>query len=172
MTGILAGKERTDDRVRLLDRFAERGFVCLVVGMLDESSTATPKGLRNINGYMAVPAGHPWRRGRPTPSACPSSRTSARHGRSRRSSRSRDRAPGLDGWWIVGFDCAHAGDVTHCEAMDKSSNPLLRNMRDRGDVWRDEDYVRAELRSLALQAASVDGPRLDAEPADPFAEEP
>lgn len=48
-------------------------------------------------------------------------------------------------WWF-GFDCAHSGDVT----------PAFRQLFplwDRGDTYKDIDYVRAEVSKLAAQLA-------------------
>ena len=49
-----------------------------------------------------------------------------------------------DGLWWFGFDCAHAGDSV-------PSYPT----EDRGDVYRDEDYVIAECKSLAKQLSEI-----------------
>lgn len=47
--------------------------------------------------------------------------------------------PGMDGIWI-GFDCAHSGDLCPKYGAQK------------GDVYRDIEYVRGEVASLARQA--------------------
>lgn len=44
-----------------------------------------------------------------------------------------------DGLWWLGFDCAHAGDARSPDHVRE------------GEVWRDEDFVAAECRSLAEQ---------------------
>lgn len=58
---------------------------------------------------------------------------------------SEDHAPGEDpdGQWYFGFDCAHAGDLVPGSTAFE------------GDVYRDQDFVDAELRSglAALSAA-------------------
>jgi len=53
---------------------------------------------------------------------------------------------GLDIWW-VGFDCAHSSDLV----------PGLWLHIGTGGVYRDLDYVRAELEKLASQAAAAYG---------------
>lgn len=50
-----------------------------------------------------------------------------------------------DGLWWFGFDCAHAGDL--CPGMFSYPHP--------GDVYRDQQYVVAEVQSLAAQLARV-----------------
>lgn len=50
-----------------------------------------------------------------------------------------------DDWWF-GFDCAHAGDLT---MRDGSSQ-----FAERGDVFRDVDYVREECFSMSAQLAA------------------
>lgn len=53
-----------------------------------------------------------------------------------------------DVWWL-GFDCAHYGDLVPQTAA------ILRSVRTdkriRGEVYRDIDYVRQQVRSLAWQ---------------------
>ena len=46
-------------------------------------------------------------------------------------------------WWL-GFDCAHCGDMTPSDA---------KYGHNRNDVYRDVDYVRCEVESLAEQLA-------------------
>lgn len=61
-------------------------------------------------------------------------------------------APGEsdDVWWL-GFDCAHAGDLT-----PGSEFRLPERLRGRcGDVYRDEAFVTAEVNRLADQLAEV-----------------
>lgn len=48
-------------------------------------------------------------------------------------------------WWF-GFDCSHAGDV---------APGYERSYSDHGDVYRDIEYVKAEVRSLAKQLAAL-----------------
>jgi hypothetical protein len=52
---------------------------------------------------------------------------------------------GLDIWWF-GFDCAHAGDLI--PGLSHHS-PLLQA----SEVYRDEEYVRGQLKYLGAQAA-------------------
>lgn len=51
---------------------------------------------------------------------------------------------GMDIWWL-GFDCAHAGDLS----------PGLVRPRDPANVYRDEAFVRRELAKLVSQAAAA-----------------
>lgn len=55
-------------------------------------------------------------------------------------------------WWL-GFDCAHNGDIVPAMKMlYEPGGPLAHRSRDdHGEVYRDEDYVRAEVESLAKQ---------------------
>jgi len=51
-----------------------------------------------------------------------------------------------DGRWWFGFDCAHAGDLVP---------DLAREWRAEGAVYRTQEYVAAEVQSLAAQLANV-----------------
>jgi len=99
-------------------------------------------------GYVAVPSGHPWHGkgwddvpayvhggitycdkcdGDPVNGVChiPT-------------------ADGDDAWWI-GFDCAHAGDLS-------PGNRWAWSIRIQSETYKDADYVRREVLSLARQA--------------------
>ena len=52
----------------------------------------------------------------------------------------------LEGLWVFGFDCAHAGDLCPEAAKRYSSFD---------GIYRDFDYVKAESESLARQLASI-----------------
>ena len=56
----------------------------------------------------------------------------------------------LDGLWVFGFDCAHAGDL--CPVTDEKYGGGYS-----GDVYRDFAYVKRETESLARQLAEVAG---------------
>jgi hypothetical protein len=63
-------------------------------------------------------------------------------------------APGdTDNVWWLGFDCAHAGDYTDMKYDDGWRERFPAD----DDVYRDFAYVRAEIESLARQAASATG---------------
>lgn len=53
-----------------------------------------------------------------------------------------------DGLWWFGFDCAHAGDLVPSFAEQ-------RLIHTRGDIYRDQSYVVAEVQSLAAQLAKA-----------------
>lgn len=53
-------------------------------------------------------------------------------------------------WWF-GFDCAHAGDLVPGMADSAAEIQVLRER----DVYRDFDYVRAEVAQLAKQLAEA-----------------
>lgn len=54
-----------------------------------------------------------------------------------------------DGLWWFGFDCAHAGDLVPGLLEYITQQPR------RGDIYRDQSYVVAEVQSLAAQLAKV-----------------
>jgi len=55
----------------------------------------------------------------------------------------------LEGLWVFGFDCGHAGDLCP-ESADKYGAHF-------GDVYRDFGYVKSETESLARQLAAIAG---------------
>jgi hypothetical protein len=55
-------------------------------------------------------------------------------------------------WWL-GFDCAHAWDLVPGMLVLHAALPDLPQRR--GDVYRDVDYVRAQVTELAAQLASA-----------------
>lgn len=62
-----------------------------------------------------------------------------------------------DVWWF-GFDCAHCGDVipyktAHRESMKEAGIPELAFPNDK---YRDFEYVKLEVGSLALQLQEID----------------
>lgn len=64
-----------------------------------------------------------------------------------------ERKPGgePDAHWWIGFDCAHAGDLS----------PEYDRYSTGDDVYRDAEYVEAECRSLAKQIAALASARGD-----------
>lgn len=59
-----------------------------------------------------------------------------------------------DVWWL-GFDCAHAGDLSPYDAKRKLDPTYPSYDFDLGDVYRPIDYVKAECANLARQAKAV-----------------
>lgn len=55
----------------------------------------------------------------------------------------------LEGLWVFGFDCAHAGDLSPVTAEKYGSHM--------GETYRDFNYVKAETESLARQLAAIAG---------------
>jgi hypothetical protein len=53
----------------------------------------------------------------------------------------------LDGMWVFGFDCAHAGDLCPVMAEKYGSSGY--------DTYRDFEYVKRETESLAGQLAGI-----------------
>lgn len=58
-----------------------------------------------------------------------------------------------DVWWL-GFDCAHAGDLTPYDAAQQAAEPFRYWYRD-GDVYRDLTYIKNECTRLAAQLVAV-----------------
>jgi hypothetical protein len=123
-------------------------------------------------GYVGVPRGHPWyEKGYDSIDPYPSV-----HGGLTYASRCYGKIchevePGEpdDVWWL-GFDCAHAGDVTPAIAMicgedsavGKAFGAISKAMsawRRNGDEYRDVGYVEKEVADLALQAADAANPK-------------
>jgi hypothetical protein len=96
-------------------------------------------------GYIEIPDGHPW------VGAHIDDPDAHVHGgitwsRATLPSRSPLRpTPARTTAWVIGFDCAHYGDLT----------PGFPN----GGTYRDIGYARAEVRSLARQARAAGGYR-------------
>ena len=88
-------------------------------------------------GYVAVPAGHALY-GKTDSEVYDSVEIDVHGGLTYASDHSPRSKP--DGFWWVGFDCAHAGDLA----------PALGNSFS-GDVYRDIDFVVAECERLAAQ---------------------
>lgn len=61
-------------------------------------------------------------------------------------------------WWI-GFDCGHGGDLIPGDKLENSLKMAYRLTApylDTLDVYRDLDFVKKEIKSLALQIARFD----------------
>lgn len=126
-----------------VDWVSERGFPC-AIHRVDWSG--------HLCGYVAVPPGHPWHgvdylridaypHGGLTFGA-----PADDHDASGRPFVKADRED-----WVVGFDCAHSGDL--CPRM-LEKHPDLYAGRD-WEVYRDMAFVRAEVESLAALAADA-----------------
>lgn len=98
-----------------------------------------PTGLGHWCGYVAIAPGHPWhgRHYADIPVEVHWGLTWDGDGR--------PDFPDLPGWWWVGFDCAHAGDLV--PGMVDLLPPGLVE----GDTYRTVDYARAEVETLAAQ---------------------
>lgn len=91
-------------------------------------------------GYVLIPEGHPWN-GKDYDDL-----TDVHvHGGLTYCAKA-DGHAGLEskGGWIIGFDCAHAGDLI----------PLIGALS-AIDEYKDEDYVRGEIKRLTLQAKVI-----------------
>lgn len=98
-------------------------------------------------GYVGVPSSHPWFGAgySDLPDYGPEV-----HGGLTFAGESRGTA---EGYWWFGFDCAHAGDyLPRKYGIASVDRPIA------GDVYRDLDYVRSEVLSLAKQLADVSKP--------------
>lgn len=101
----------------------------------------------HLCGYVFVPPGHPWHGQEPQAEVHGGvtwDSLAEKHDTANAEER------GLHGWWLVGFDCGHAGDVRPGDSA---------YYRDQvGGVYRDLAYVRAEVESLVEQARAAAGP--------------
>ena len=82
-------------------------------------------------GYVYLPEGHPWHGGYEGLDELVDVHGGITYG-----------APQDGGAWCVGFDCSHAGD----------RSPKQGALYADTDVYRDIDYVRAEVEKMALAA--------------------
>jgi len=97
--------------------------------------------LGHLCGYIAVPPAHPWF-GKDYDDLdvdVHGGLTYAKDGKET----DYPHALGTEAWWH-GFDCAHSGDIS----------PGIGHIYP-GDVYRDRDYVFAEIERLAQQAADA-----------------
>lgn len=131
--------------------FEHLGFPCIIHRVTE--------GHGGLCGYVAVPPGHPWH-GRDLSmewgDAAPSIKV---HGGITYSEKCRGEIchvprPGEsdDVWWL-GFDCAHAGDLSPAISWRFAGTDL--EVTD--DEYRTIEYVTAECRSLAEQAKAAAG---------------
>lgn len=111
--------------------FSVGGFRC-VIGRGGPS-------MENFNGYLAIPAGHKWH-GKPWHELPCEVHGGITWAEARLPWEKED---GEEHW--IGFDTCHAGDLVPGLSL---SNPSC-------DTFKDEDYVFAELTSLAEQAAQA-----------------
>ena len=87
-------------------------------------------------GYVYLPEGHPWHGGYEGLDELVDVHGGFTYG-----------APKDDGTWCIGFDCSHAGDL--CPRMMQHQHWYHPQY---DDVYRDIDYVRAEVEKMALAA--------------------
>ena len=65
-----------------------------------------------------------------------------------------DALPELEDKIVIGFDCAHAGDLMKCPEKYKGTD--MENMFMYSDgVWRDEQYCTDECESMAKQLMAM-----------------
>lgn len=100
-----------------------------------------------INGYIRIPEGHPWYG--LGYDECDKLDPDVHGGITYNQEGLSTPSGNLPGWWL-GFDTAHAGDLIPAQPADGSPD-----MSFQGDVYRDMDFVRSELSSLARQAKEV-----------------
>jgi hypothetical protein len=140
------------DKVHWID--ADTDLDCLIV--------RGPSG--SLCGYVAVPPGHPWHGlgygsvdvhvhgGLTFADSCHESTDGEGHGICHVPLPGRPH----DVWWL-GFDCAHAFDVTPYWASLEAHEPSLRVRvpADYRGAYRTLDYVKNECRLLARQVAEA-----------------
>lgn len=147
------------DKVQWRDE--DTGMTCLIV--------RGPRGA--LCGYVGVPVGHPWHGKedddcglyQPKPEGYEEDwypdvhggltyAASCGHGSNPAKGICHVPGPGEpDVIWWLGFDCAHAGDLTN---MAHPAH-IRERWPDRDDQYRDISYVRGEVRKLAAQAKAV-----------------
>lgn len=123
--------------------FHHLGLPCLVL--------RGPHSIGHLCGYVGIPAGHPVHGknyndfeievhyGLTFGGNCPPPTVE-------------NPVEGSEGYWWFGFDCAHAGDLTPCDALD---GKYLEMQKQGGAVYRDFEYVKAEVKSLAEQLKAM-----------------
>lgn len=62
--------------------------------------------------------------------------------------------PEMDGKYVVGYDCAHYGDLMKCPEELKGTSMEHSFMYSEG-IWRDVDYCTNECESLANQLVNI-----------------
>jgi hypothetical protein len=123
--------------------FEHLGFPCMV--------RRNPE-FGNLCGYVAMPPGHPWHG-----KACDAIEAQV-HGGLTFGRPCDGPAPSVALWWAVGFDAAHAFDLMPGMAAElrKFGNPARDLSFLTGhNTYRDMGYMRAEVESLAQQAAAA-----------------
>ena len=60
----------------------------------------------------------------------------------------------MDGTYVVGYDCAHYGDLMKCPEELKGTSMEHSFMYSEG-IWRDVDYCTNECESLANQLVNI-----------------
>jgi hypothetical protein len=100
-------------------------------------------------GYLRIPTGHPWH-GTGTDCSDDTCSADVHGGITFAEADVPCDAPGVDDAWWLGFDCAHAGDQPDFDlpGTHDSYEHLFRY-----GVVRTQEYVEAECRKLAEQAA-------------------
>lgn len=127
--------EKEPDRKHWIDETT--GLDCLIVRQ--------PR-LKHLCGYVGVPKGHPWHGG-----DCDSCDVNVHGGLTYAASCSghichheqEDKIANKDVWWL-GFDCAHAGDLS-------PGTRDITSFRDDYEIYRNISYVETECHRLAKQ---------------------
>lgn len=111
-----------------------------------EGGDLSPRHIRrgpglHLCGYISIPPGHPWH-GKGYDDIRADVHGGLTYASPAEESVAKDSAQ--CGWWVVGFDCAHSGDLVPLYGID--------------GTYRDIAYVRAECESLARQAKAATDP--------------
>jgi hypothetical protein len=140
--------------------FEHEGFICFGIRMaIWEGWKNDHLSMGNWNGYIVIPENHPWCNVDGSKIECDVHWGLTFSGR--------------DHWkegWVIGFDCAHSGDLVPSIEHFKETDPVFNEMDADMKVIREEnkkqypeyamfnptykniDFVKNECRSLAHQA--------------------
>jgi hypothetical protein len=95
--------------------------------------------MQHLCGYVHLPAGHPWF-GADYDAIHAYDESLWVHGGLTYAH------AGHDNDWVIGFDCAHAGDYVPGLERVRTTSPA-----ERGETYRNFEWVKAETESLAAQ---------------------
>jgi hypothetical protein len=116
--------------------------------------------LGSLNGYVGVHPGHPWFQKSGDDGESPDVHgglTFANYGGFTLANRIKDWSVlRLDGFWWLGFDCNHSGDlVPGLRARMRAVSDMSARLD--FEVYRTFDYAKAEVTELAKQAGEAGG---------------
>ena len=134
----------TEEKQKLIERigkegnlkvFMHRGYVCVVLRPEYMKGLKQSRMSIHLCGYVGVPRGHPfygwdYDTGNVYPPC---------HGGVTYSGK---RLVSSSNLWFIGFDCAHAGDVTYLSDFDSEYGIGT-------DTYKDMEYVTKEVKKLA-----------------------